>query len=164
MTNVMQLDDANTWPANIKTYLNDNHDLFYSWEKDSNENLVSWQEYDGAILGLRDILKKTEYVLPGYHCTRLTEEEIEHILTTGMQLPDEDMLNRRIDRVVNSGIVDIDIGMYLKGKNQSGDSNRACKIWFCFFPPYIAGQGSFVPGAGKHCITCMRTIPGAVPY
>jgi hypothetical protein len=37
-------------------------------------------------------------------------------------------------------LIDSHTAEYLLNKNQANDDNRAGMIWFCFFPPRIAGQ------------------------
>ena len=134
----MSLKDEKTWPIQVRDYLDTYRDLFFDWE--SKKSSVSGPEYDRAIYGLRDVLK-TDYVLQGYHCTRLTEPEIEHILANGMQVPDREMLCSRINALERAGVVEPGISERLKERNQADESSRAGKIWFCFYPPRLAGQG-----------------------
>lgn len=76
----------------------------------------------------------------GYHCTRLTEAEIQTILNCGTSLPDVTLLHKRIADVVAAGMLEESVSRNLMNKNQANDSNRAGMIWFCFFPPRVAGQ------------------------
>ena len=80
------------------------------------------------------------YAIIGWHCTRLTEAEIAHIVDQGMQLPSTAMLESRIDACVADGQISPAIAFRLKAKNQSGDWNREGRLWFCFFPPRLAGE------------------------
>ena len=81
------------------------------------------------------------HTLHGFHCTRLTESEIAHILVNGMRPPDRAFLCERIDQLRATGVIDPDTANRLKEQNQAHERNRAGMIWFCFFPPRIAGQG-----------------------
>jgi hypothetical protein len=94
--------------------------------------------YETAPRGLRDILNA--YTLHGYHCTRLTQQELDHILANGMQLPHRAMLCRRILRIQDDGLIDAGTAEKLQANNQADATNRAGMIWFCFFPPHIGGQ------------------------
>jgi hypothetical protein len=135
---VMLLDDETTWSPQVINYLDSYRDLFLKWELRSHD-MPSSREYDEAIYGLRDILNK-DNVLKGYHCTRLTESEIEYILDNGMQLPNQEMLYQRIKSLKESGLIDSQICEYLKSKHQASETYRAGMLWFCFFPPHNAGQ------------------------
>jgi hypothetical protein len=76
-----------------------------------------------AIYGLIDVLQP--FAITGWHCTRLTDAEMDHILRAGMQLPDTAMLNRRIDALVTSGDIAPDIARRLKAENQSRDARQS---------------------------------------
>jgi hypothetical protein len=57
-----------------------------------------------------------------------------------MQLPNTGILEARIDACVADGQIPPAIALRLKAKNQSGDWNREGRLWFCFFPPRLAGE------------------------
>ena len=79
--------------------------------------------------------------MQGYHCTRLTVEEINNIRTNGMILQNSSSLKARIARLQDKAIINDITAQSLKTKNKAGDSNRANMLWFCFFEPFIAGEG-----------------------
>ena len=133
---LIDLDQPNSWPAELYGFLEDHHDLFRWWE--TKTGCVSAPMFDEAIGGLANAL--LPYELVGWHCTRLTDVEIEGISRNGMQLPDAAMLARRIDAVVEANGLEPDVARLLKDRNQAGDENRAGMIWFCFFPPKRAGE------------------------
>jgi hypothetical protein len=133
---LMDIEVPDSWPNDLLAYLNRHHRLFLDWETGARK--VTASTYDRAIYGLRDVLQP--YAINGWHCTRLTKAEIATIISTGMQLPDGAMLNRRIDALLNTGSVTESVANRLKRENQSHASNRAGMIWFCFFPPRLAGE------------------------
>lgn len=133
---VIDLEAPESWPADLRTYLNRHHDLFLDWETKST-NLTA-AAYDRAVYGLRDVLQ--QYAITGWHCTRLTEMEIADILSGGMRLPDATMLNQRIDALLTAGLVTETIARSLKARNQAHEEYRAGMVWFCFFPPRLAGE------------------------
>lgn len=136
---IINLQDPSSWPADLAAYLEGHLDLFLAWETQSqDEPSVSGRSFDRAIDGLQDVLKN--YSLIGWHCTRLTEDEIAAIVARGMAPPDTRMLTARIDALVKAGSLAPDIAAKLRGKNQAHETNRAGRIWFCFFPPHIAGE------------------------
>jgi hypothetical protein len=90
------------------------------------------------VYGLQDILQL--YQIRGWHCTRLTDEEADSIIEGGMCLPDAAMLARRIERLVQQGLLTRQIAERLKTENQAHETNRAGMVWFCFFAPHIGGE------------------------
>jgi hypothetical protein len=135
------LSDSSTWPAEVVDYLNRNRRLFVDWElsrmvdgKPSSDP----ERYDRAILGLRNVLR--EHALRGYHCSRLTDPEIRNIRSWGMSLPSKALLCSRIDAVEQAKLIEADIATRLKNENQANDSYRRGRLWFCFYPPRMAGQ------------------------
>ncbi|MDH6258420.1 hypothetical protein [Bradyrhizobium sp. BR13661] len=138
----MILSDENTWPTDVIKYLEREEGTFRAWEEQSAglspARIVSGPEYDAALYGLRAALDACE--LRGYHCTRLTESEIGHIVANGMQLPSGSMLRKRIHALQGDGLIDATVAKRLVEKNQADEENRAGRIWFCFFPPYLAGE------------------------
>ncbi|MGE0773984.1 MAG: hypothetical protein AB7L36_02955, partial [Sphingomonadaceae bacterium] len=131
---LLNLKKPASWPTDLRSYLESRHDLFLGWERGG----VAAHLYDQAIYGLIDALQP--YAITGWHCSRLTDAEIRHILRERMQLPSATMLNRRIDALVASGDLESDIALRLKEKNQGDDTNRAGMVWFCFFHPRLAGE------------------------
>jgi hypothetical protein len=136
----MELNNERTWPADVLEYLESNNDLFLGWEDRTGISAArtSAAEYDGALYGLRAALNN--HTLLGYHCTRLTPNEVSHITANGMQLPNEEMLQRRIEAVRTSGLIDESVAREFLQTNQANEPNRANRIWFCFFPPFMAGE------------------------
>ena len=135
---LIDLENPENWPSPLKRFLHEYHQLFLGWETDGGAH-VSPQEYDAAVRALEGILRC--YAIRGWHCTRLTEDEIAAIERNGMSLPSAEMLVRRIDAVAASGVFTPEIAELLKAKNQAHEFNRAGKVWFCFFPPSRADEG-----------------------
>lgn len=137
MTTLIDLEVSDSWPKEVRDYLNRNYQIFFNWE--SGSGVVLPQQFDAAIGGLRSTLES--YLLRGWHCTRLTDREIATILAEGMSLPNREMLDNRIDVLVQDQILPTNVAQLLKDKNQSHEKNRAGMIWFCFFAPSVAGEG-----------------------
>jgi len=134
---IVDLESPSTWPLDLQEYLGAHHDLFLRWETQPAPG--DGPRYDKAIYGLMEVLRS--YSLVGWHCTRLTDAEMDSIVATGMELPNLAMLTRRIDAVTEGGLISTRISNRLKTENQAHESNRAGMVWFCFFPPRVAGQG-----------------------
>ena len=147
---VLDLNCPRSWPKELLAYLDDHHDVFLQWERARAQPLnfdnvldsfIPWedeqvqssvQEYEQACRGLGRVLQP--YAILGWHCTRLTCAEAAEIQCNGMQLPNAEMLTRRIDTLVKTGCITPDIARRLKSENQADAKNRAGMIWFCFFP------------------------------
>lgn len=136
--NILDLTDLTTWPPEVLSHLNNNHSLYLGWE--SGINRPPAFAYDAAIYELKELVRESGYMMQGYHCTRLMEAEMETVLDCGMSLPNVTMLHKRIANVVAAGMLEESVAQRLMNNNQANDANRAEMIWFCFFPPHIAGQ------------------------
>jgi hypothetical protein len=138
----MDLHDRTTWPDDLIQQLERDRAVFEGWELRRigapGARPVSGPDYDGALARLRAVLRN--YALHGYHCTRITPGEIAHILSAGMHLPNEMVLRQRIETLRESGLVDAGTAADLIAENQAAETNRAGRIWFCFFPPRLAGE------------------------
>lgn len=133
---LLDLERPRKWPTPLLSYLDAQHGLFLDWKTE--QSWVTGPRYDEAIDGLVDVLQS--YEIMGWHCTRLTDMETEEILRNGMQLPDATMLARRIDALAKANQITSDVARCLKSDNQADEENRAGKVWFCFFPPWTAGE------------------------
>jgi hypothetical protein len=164
---LIDLNVPNSWPEDLLDYLGQHHALFLDWE--TRRPAISSYErayerakaYDRAIYGLRDVLQSC--AITGWHCTRLTHAEIATIISTGMQLPYGMMLARRIDALLNDGLLERTIASRLKNENQAHDDNRAGMIWFCFFRRVSGAKAAssdfFVTGEAKPSTTRTKTTP-----
>ncbi len=138
MSQIINLENPSVWPGDLVAYLEEHIDLFLGWERQGRDAAVSAQDFGRAIYGLGNVLKA--YALIGWHCTCLTEEEIAAIIAQGMTPPDAQFLGARIAALHQAGVIARDDAAKLRAKNQAHESNRAGRIWFCFFPPHIAGE------------------------
>jgi hypothetical protein len=131
---LFNLEDPGSWPEPVTSHLDRSYDLFLDWETRSRS--VDVLAYDTAIQALVDALRL--YAIGGWHCTRLTEAEINCILSEGMRLPDPTTLEERIEALVADGEIPSEIALRLKTKNQSGDWNR--KALVLFLPAATCGR------------------------
>lgn len=134
---IIDLELPSTWPPDLQQYLGAHHDLFLRWETQPLPG--DGPLYDKAIVGLREMLCSCSLI--GWHCTRLTDTEVADIRANGMALPDLAKLTRRIDAESKGGAIPAGIADRLKAENQAHEENRSGMVWFCFFPPRLAGQG-----------------------
>lgn len=158
----MLLEDESTWPADVLHFIEQRRELFDDWEGPASEardrnrkpGEVSRgprfpaKAYDKAIYGLCSKLRQ-HTLGPGFHCTRLTDDEIEKILQSGMQLQNAASLRNRIQALQTAGLIDMRSASAFSASNSADDSNRAGLIWFCFFQPHLAGE-SGISGLLRH--------------
>lgn len=126
-----------TWPKDIARFMEEHSHSFIGWECKGDFS-TSGPEHDRLVTEFGEILKK--YSLHGYHCTRLTEEEIINIRNKGLTLQNRETLCERINKLQKAKLINKEEAMCLVANNQSGDRNRANMLWFCFFPPREAGE------------------------
>lgn len=150
----MNLETENTWPQTLRNYLDKNLEMLMAYaqhEEADSDRVVSGQTsadflppnpfseaHEQATIDVVTILQHT--TLRGWHCTRLTTKEVDHIKQHGMQLPSQAVLQSRIKQVQNDGLITADIAKRLNLINQADDHYRKGMIWFCFFPPFKGDQ------------------------
>lgn len=131
------ISNTSTWPAEVHDFLKGNLKKFEGWECSCHTQANS-SEYDSLVQEFREILRS--YSLIGYHCTKLTRDEIESIRINGMSLQNADSLNARIDRLLHNKLVSHEVAQFLKDTNQANEGGRMAMLWFCFFEPFFAGE------------------------
>lgn len=136
-TTSIVISDRSTWPTRLLRFLEANLSSFGGWECTCCNGSTA-SEYDSMVAEFRDMLRG--YSLLGYHCTRLTNEEIDEIRTSGMHLQNADSLSARIGRLQQNNVISRENAERLRARNQAGESNRRNMLWFCFFEPYLAGE------------------------
>lgn len=124
------------WPESLRAFLAAHHELFLDWA--TGPKRFSATAYDRAIYQLMELLQP--YSLLAWHCTRLTEREIDAILSGGMQPPNETILHARIDALVSEGAISSEVAALFKGRNQADEKYRKDRIWWCFYPPHESGE------------------------
>lgn len=137
MSNSFDTQLPDTWPKEISTFLQDNKE-FIIGRYCTCCNTEYSSVHERVYISFQEILKR--YSLIGYHCTKLIKEEIDEVQINGMSLQDLDSLSKRIDVLHDLSLIDSEIANDLKTANYADDENRAKMLWFCFFPPYLAGQ------------------------
>ena len=160
---LLDLDSPSSWPAELRTYLDEHHELFLAWE--TKPGRVSSEAFDKALYGLRDILQA--YEILGWHCTRLTDAEVDEIMRDGMELPNAEMLTRRIDALVKANVIDPDVARRFKSKNEAGEEYRAGMVWFCFIlqgtKVSMGSGGSSATGVARLYTRATRMIQSCPP-
>src|SRR5690606_10870124 len=117
-------------------HLENGHDCFLNWEMRAG---TTPKEYDVAYAALFAALQP--YSLRGWHCTRLTDREIDGILQHGMQMPNADMLSGRIAALVSSNDFSLELAESLQEENEADEANRAGMLHFIFYMPNKIDEG-----------------------
>jgi hypothetical protein len=136
------LQRPSSWPKEVQSFLRTNAPFYREWfRKRKIGELTHWQSvalaerHDALHTELQKILQP--HCLTGYHCTRLTEVEIEEVRAKGLLPSSPAMLTQRIRRLpIPTSIQD-----RLCSENQAADGNRKGMIWFCLFPPILDDFG-----------------------
>jgi hypothetical protein len=134
---MMDFQEPSTWPASVLSVLHRDEEVLADWFLD--RPAKSAEAFDRAH-GRLDAVLAEQHVL-GFHCTRLTEQEIGSLLSDGMKMPDAAMLTARIKQLVSDGELDDDMASQLLARHQANDPNRRGRVWFSTYPPHDAGEG-----------------------
>ena len=143
---MLDLDHPDTWPVELRQVLDKLRPVFQNWELELPGR--SPLEFDAAVRTLGEAL--LPYALRGYHFTRLTEEEAEHIKANGLEVLSADLLERRIASQVACGSMTQEQANRLLANNQVRESNRAGMAWFCFYPAHSVRENG-VRSLLEHC-------------
>lgn len=126
------------WPVDVRHFVEGNLESFRGWECSCCERGCSASDYDTLTREFRDLLRG--YSLLGYHCTRLTKDEIDAVCGHGMSLQDGHSLTLRINKLQTTGAITACVASLLKQRHQADETYRANMLWFCFNEPHLAGE------------------------
>ena len=137
------LDQIDTWPQKfidtveskkkeLKGYLEEEHRIDELARKDVslryNRPVNKYERvWNNIIPILENILM--DHRIIGFHCTRLTEEEIENILRDGLQPLNKDFAVSRIERIFNNSLISKELRDELIEKEELTDENRAGMVY-----------------------------------
>lgn len=138
----MILDDEATWPDEVKTFLKSKGQPLLDYELSMTGKDIDFNPYlyDSLHRELTELL--AAYQLENaFHCTKLTDDEINYIQQDGMQLPNQDILNTRIDKLEQIGVISPIVSAKLKANNEADDKYRRNILHFVFQSPHFEGEG-----------------------
>lgn len=153
----MILAKVETWPVPLLDYLASQREMLLAHARRERETMDAYLApkpkhipmalmpsnpyYRSHEIASEATLKLLQSVtLRGWHCSRLTPNEVAHITAHGMQPPNLSVLEGRIRQLQADGILEDGVARRLVAENEANDSNRQGMIWFCFFEPRSAGQ------------------------
>jgi len=132
--------DHSTFPEEVSAKIEQHRELFADWSRPGPEgpHRFSAREHDAAYGELCEALRA--HSIRGWHCTRLTEDEISRVATLGLKPLNVVFLQERIDSAASAGLIPAGIAERLRTTHQANESNRAGRIWFCLHLPREAGE------------------------
>lgn len=132
--------NCSTWPEDLLGFYESQVDILKAWANPNSytASVKLAEAYDQVIYQLPDIIGK--YYLRGYHCTRLTDQEIKMIEEQGMYLPSKETLESRIRQLVANEQLTVAQAQLLLNDNEANDVNRKGRLWFTFFEPRLASE------------------------
>jgi hypothetical protein len=136
MSLLLNLDQPDLWPDTLKTTLAEVRPIMRAWELDLPAKDTA--DFDRAITALGDALCR--HSIRGWHCTRLTDDEVADIEANGVAPLSAALIERRIAAQVQRGTLPVAVGDALRAAHQGSVRYRTGMIWFCFFPPHEAGE------------------------
>lgn len=154
--NALFIDDPSSWPPEVRTLLDDRLLKLraYEGERRRIETLCARdvhvrmnpppnpfeQVFNGTIEEVRRAIASLN--VRGWHCTRLTEDEVKDLADNGLSPLSQDDLLHRIDRRERLGDVSSAQSARLKAKHQAGSSGRAGAIHFGFTQAELLDQSA----------------------
>lgn len=101
MTTILYIDQPAKWSESLKSALSRVRPVMRAWEMDlPAKDAVN---FECAISELSDALQ--DYSLRGWHCTRLTDNEIANIKANGLEVLSPKLIERRISDLIHQGML-----------------------------------------------------------
>ena len=149
---LIDFDDRSSWPSSLTDLLDKNKntiDNYFQEERKKNKRLIDeaanlmlrmyppsnqyQAKYKAVLSQIKQTLQGVQII--GYHCTRLTQEEIDYIKTCGLNPLTSQLVEYKL--ALSDGFTDEDKHL-LRSKNQINSSHaifsgyRSNRIWFIF--------------------------------
>lgn len=143
---IINSDDQSTWPtelrqaverheAEIRSYHLERAAIDRSAQDDVTLRIDrpenSFEPIWNRVLAVANAALEGQYLL-GYHASRLTEDDVSSIKTSGLEVLSVNLLNRRLEALRDAGQLTEQLFASLSARHQAADDNRANKIWFVF--------------------------------
>ena len=121
---LIRIDRPESWPEGLKQSLRG----------------MSQLSIDNQVRTISRALKR--HTIRGWHCTRLTDTEVNAIKERGLHPPDRETLRWRLEEVAENGLMAKEIRDRLLAENSASEGSRTGKIWFCFDQPCKRDEGA----------------------
>lgn len=93
---MIEIEDENTWPDEVKKIFKNNMQIIKQGKTSTSSFYRLEDEVNSLISGLEVV---------SYHCTRLLDYEIDEINKSGLQLPSKALLENRLIKAYEKGII-----------------------------------------------------------
>lgn len=137
---------VDTWPNGLQRLLNDNLGLLREHAKEEMRiEELSWDDlqvrYNPPPIphaAVRAVLVEeanaflSDQIILGFHCTRLSETDVETIRIGGLEPLSSDLLKRRLHRCVETGALVSEQVEIFNIDNQTAHKYRRDRIWFVY--------------------------------
>lgn len=147
----MEIEDRNSWSNDFSLLVNSHRDLIINYQKERNRiERLGWEDvilrnyppenkYKEDYLNLVSLSESTitNHRIIGYHCTRLTIEEIQMILNSGMQILSHELVAMKFRLARDAGYISREQYNTLLEHQEIKESvnnrhgKRSGMIWFC---------------------------------
>ncbi|MEI9936676.1 MAG: hypothetical protein WDO69_05580 [Pseudomonadota bacterium] len=187
MMAALEVWDQQTWPSELRALFDDNFpslEGFVTEERrieDTRYGPTGWcrgararplnpfqRVHDEVLRRAQELASELSVV--GYHCTRLHSDEIDHILSHGLEPLSKDLFERRVRARVLAGDISTDVGAGLLADNfvHDEEGTRLGRLFFLFtadltrmddFFSFWGGESLYTTHHGKQeMLLPLRTI------
>jgi hypothetical protein len=155
---VLAVDDEETWPSGVLSVLSAEFEVLRAYEALASEfalmGTVAYLEAgqprnqfrdarDSVVRFVDEQVRGTSLV--GYHCTRLTVEEIAEVERGGLRPLSTALVIRRLRKLEQAGRIDAETAERLKSENVSGKETRRGRTWFVFTKELLTQEDGVGP-------------------
>ncbi len=150
------LDDLETWEKRLIGFLEDNKAIIFGYlaersdiERKNTDLMFRYgirrvenrfkQEWEEILSKVNMLI--ADSLIIGFHCSRLTEREIDSILRNGLEVLDETLLIKRIERLRKENLISDRCARELLNNNDVDECNRKGKLWFFHCKAALKDQG-----------------------
>ena len=141
--NSINFDDFRTWPVALLNYLDQNVELALNLNSVSliykAPKLLKFPEQFIPYLPLIEEVERIieDCTIQCFHCTRITDVEIEDILSNGLQLPTRQFLNKKIGALqFTESSTKQDMMNFIGAEEKRHELDDPC-IYFCISPKLL---------------------------
>ncbi|HMK07374.1 MAG TPA: hypothetical protein VK476_07585 [Flavobacterium sp.] len=137
---VIEIDDPDGWDTNLKLLLTENFDiLFKHSEREIQIDLMPstdrWTAVNEYAVKRSRVVSSIEFEIKncrliGYHCTRLTDNEVQKIKRDGLSPLSQDLIRTRIANLLAEKQIDENLAQHLTSHNDSNHQYRKGRVWF----------------------------------
>jgi hypothetical protein len=148
---IIDIENINSWPKEFLDLLQENKDMVIDYHRRREEIEIICQKdvmarmcpplnkyaaaYKELAQQLENILGAVNFMV--FHCTRLTEHEVQNIKNNGLMILTSELVHTRIKQAFEQGLLSLDEKEYLissdhiKTKLSDNWGDRTGMLWFC---------------------------------